>query len=142
MHIDLTPIFQAFIALLAALITTKLIPWIKSKTTEQQQANIHAAAKLAVFAAEQIYGANKGDEKLAYALQALEAAGFHLDETSARTAIEDAVHTMNINPFSIPAIAVIDEEPDEDPTFQDTDEPIPELAEAGPGDIKAPPDGE
>ena len=65
MKIDLTAIIQAIIALCAALITYKLIPWIKSKTTEQQQANLAAAAKIAVYAAEQIFGGNKGQEKYA-----------------------------------------------------------------------------
>ena len=32
MNIDLTPIFQAIIALLAALVTYKLVPWIKART--------------------------------------------------------------------------------------------------------------
>ena len=41
--IDLTPIFQAVLALLAALITYKLIPWIKARTTNEQQARIDAA---------------------------------------------------------------------------------------------------
>ena len=53
--IDLTPIFQAVIALLAALITYKLIPWIKSRTTKQQQENLYAAARIAVYAAEQLF---------------------------------------------------------------------------------------
>ena len=50
-NVDLTPIFQAVIALLAALVTYKLIPWIKSKTDKNKQDNIAAAAKIAVYAA-------------------------------------------------------------------------------------------
>ena len=37
MNINLTPILQALIALLASLITYKLIPWIKARTTAEQQ---------------------------------------------------------------------------------------------------------
>jgi hypothetical protein len=70
--IDLTPICEAIIALLAAVITMYLIPWIKSKTNEQQQAYIHAAVKVAVYAAEKFYGAGNGDMKLAYAQRILE----------------------------------------------------------------------
>ena len=62
--IDLTPIFQAIIALLAALVTYKLIPWIKSRTTERQQQNLFVAAKIAVMAAEQLYKNGEGDKKL------------------------------------------------------------------------------
>lgn len=92
--IDLTPIFQAIIALLAALVTYKLIPWIKSKTTEQQQANLYAAARIAVYAAEQIYGAGRGEEKLDYAIAALERAGFRLDKQLVRETIEEIVNSM------------------------------------------------
>lgn len=96
--IDLTPIFQAVVALLAALITYKLIPWIKSKTTEQQQNNLRSAAKIAVFAAEQIFGAGQGAEKLDYAMAALRRAGYNIDSTLAREAIEDAVRMLNWRP--------------------------------------------
>lgn len=92
--VDLTPVFQAIIALLAALVTYKVIPWLRSKTTSQQQENIKAAAHIAVYAAEQIYGAGKGDEKLRYALEKLEEMGFHLDGGVARAAIEEAVYQI------------------------------------------------
>lgn len=98
MNIDLTPIFQAIIALLAALVTYKLIPWIKSKTTEQQRANLEAAAKVAVYAAQQIYGVGKeaNAEKLNYALTRLNEAGFNLDTHTLREAIEHAVYDMKM----------------------------------------------
>ena len=93
--IDLTPIFQAVIALLAALVTYKLIPYIKAHTNGQQQQNLYAAARIAVYAAEQLYGAGQGDEKLEYALEALKNAGFRVDASLARQAIEDAVYGLN-----------------------------------------------
>ena len=77
--IDLTPIFQAIIALLAALVTYKLIPWIKSKTTESQQQNMRALVKVLVFAAEQLYGAGNGSEKLQYVRDELNRRGFEVD---------------------------------------------------------------
>lgn len=92
--IDLTPIFQAIISLLAALITWKLIPWIKSKTTEKQQENLYAAARIAVYAAEQIFGAGQGEEKLDYALSALKRAGYNVDTQLVRESIEEIVNSM------------------------------------------------
>lgn len=109
--IDLTPIFQAIIALIAALISYKLIPWIKSKTTGQQQSNLYAAAQIAVYAAEQIYGAGQGQEKFQYVLDSLEAAGFKLDGTLAYQAIENAVYMMNNAYISLP----VKEDPEEEP---------------------------
>ena len=35
--IDLTPILQAVLALLASWITLRVIPWLKARTTRQQQ---------------------------------------------------------------------------------------------------------
>jgi len=94
MTIDLTQIIQAIIALLAALISYKLIPWIKARTTTAQQNNLIATAKIVAYAAEQIYGAGKGDEKLEYALAAMRKAGFDLDKQIVREAIESAVYTI------------------------------------------------
>ena len=93
--IDLTPVFQAVIALIAALITTKLIPWIRQKTTQQQLENLRAAARIAVYAAEQLYGAGHGDEKLNYALEKLDAMGFHADGALLREAVEEAVYRVS-----------------------------------------------
>lgn len=91
MNIDVTPIFQAAIALLAAIITYKLIPWIKSRTSAQQQTMLAAAVHTLVYAAEQIYGAGKGSEKLDYVITELEGRGFTVD----RAEIEAAVKQMS-----------------------------------------------
>ena len=54
MEYNITTIIQAVFALIAAVITVIVIPYIKSKTTAQQQAEINAWVKIAVSAAEQI----------------------------------------------------------------------------------------
>lgn len=77
--IDLTTIINAVIALFAAIITYKVIPWIKAKTTNEQQIMIEAAVRTLVFAAEQIYGAGKGDEKMRYVISKLEEKGYTAD---------------------------------------------------------------
>ena len=77
--IDLTPILQAVIALLAAIITAKLIPWIKSKTTAQQQSALMTTVHILVYAAEQIYGAGKGEEKLDYVCNQLRERGYEVN---------------------------------------------------------------
>lgn len=85
--IDLTPIIQAVIALLAALVTYKLIPWIQANASEKQQELLKATTTTLVFAAEQIYGASKGNEKFDFVVEELEKRGFTAD----RAAIEAAV---------------------------------------------------
>ena len=87
MNINLTPIFEAIIALLAALITYKLIPWIKAHTTKAQQDNLEAVVKTLVFAAEQLYGSNKGDEKFRYVQKRLSEKGYDIDADAIEAAV-------------------------------------------------------
>ena len=93
--IDLTALFEALISVVCALVAWRLIPWLKSRTTEQQQRNLLIAARVAVSAAEQIFGAGRGGEKLAHALSLLEKAGFHIDGDVARAVIEREVARLN-----------------------------------------------
>lgn len=87
--IDLTPIFEAIIALIAALVTYKLIPWIKAKTTESQQAILMATVRTLVYAAEQLYGAGKGKEKFTYVRQKLQEKGFDIDVDAIEAAVKE-----------------------------------------------------
>ena len=112
--IDLTPVFQAIIALLAALVTYRLIPWIQSKTNKNQQEALITAARIAVLAAEQVFGSGRGKEKFNYALAALKAAGFNIDGSIAIAAIEKAVRDLNL----------FKDIPDADDEPKDQEEPV------------------
>lgn len=93
---DITPIIEAVAALIAVIITAVVIPYIKSKTTTQQQAQINAWVKIAVAAAEQIYkGSGRGEEKKEYVINWLEDRGFTLDEDEVDALIESAVYELN-----------------------------------------------
>lgn len=94
--IDLTPVFQAVIGLLAALITYKVVPWIKARTTEAQQAMLESTARIAVFAAEQLYGALKGDEKLRYAQAYLQGKGYNVHTQEVKNTIEAMVQELTL----------------------------------------------
>lgn len=98
--IDLTPIFQALIALLASIITIKVIPWIKARTTAQQQEMLRATVSVAVYAAEQLYGTGKGHEKLMYVKGQLARKGYHVDIDEIEAAVQDL--SMNQGKISIP----------------------------------------
>lgn len=87
--IDLTPIFEAIIALIAALVTYKLIPWLKARTTESQQAILMATVRTLVYAAEQLYGAGKGKEKFTYVRQKLQEKGFDVDVDAIEAAVKE-----------------------------------------------------
>lgn len=86
--IDLTPILEAIIGLAAALITYKLLPWIKARTTAEQQALLQATVRTLVFAAEQIYGAGEGANKLDYVVNELAARGFAVDRAQIEAAVK------------------------------------------------------
>lgn len=87
--IDLTDIIQAVIALIVALITYKVIPWIKARTTESQQAMLMATVRTLVYAAEQLYGAGKGKEKFTYVRQKLQKKGFDVDVDAIEAAVKE-----------------------------------------------------
>lgn len=93
---DITTIIEAVFALAAAVITAIVIPYIKSRTTAQQQAEINAWVKIAVSAAEQIYtGSGRGEEKKAYVLNWLAEHGITMDEERINALIEAAVYDLN-----------------------------------------------
>ena len=70
----------------------RVIPWLKARTNAQQQEYLLSTVRVLVYAAEQIYGAGKGSEKLQYVEDELEARGLKLDTA----AIEAAVRDMNL----------------------------------------------
>lgn len=94
---DLTPIVNAVIALIAAIITTFLIPWIKSKIDAAKLTQIVEWVGIAVRAAEQIYNeSGMGEKKKQYVLDFLADKGFTLDPNSINAMIEAAVKNLNI----------------------------------------------
>lgn len=131
MTIDLTPILQAFIALLAGIITYKVIPYIKSKVTEQQYSNLTTAAEVAVFAAEQIFAHGDNDKKLDYVLENLKKAGFDLDKEALRTAVEKAVYELkeeqNVIGFRVAKNDIDDSTKGNKGSEDEGDFPFPEL---------------
>lgn len=87
--IDLTPIINAIIGLLAMLVTYKLIPWIKANTTAKQQETLLATYRVLIFAAEQLYGAGHGPEKLDYVVAELDKRGMNVDIAAIEAVIKE-----------------------------------------------------
>ena len=52
---NITPIIEAAFTLIAAIITAVVVPYIRSKTTDTQRAELMALVRIAVTAAEQLY---------------------------------------------------------------------------------------
>ena len=90
MNIDLTPIVQAVITLIAVVITSALMPWIRTKLSQEQFQRGVNLAKIAVQAAEQIFGPGAGEEKFNYVTTYL-ANVLKVDELTLKNMIEAAV---------------------------------------------------
>lgn len=83
MDVDITPIMQAVIALVSAVITVFLIPYIKTKLNEAQRKRIKEYIDTAVMAAEKLFpsvnGEKLGEEKLQYVADYLKSKGIEFD---------------------------------------------------------------
>lgn len=108
---DITPIIEAAGVLLATVITCVLVPYIKSRTTSDQQKEINAWVKIAVAAAEQIFnGSGRGEEKKAYVIAWLKEHGIKVNEAELDALIEAAVFELNQGIIPIEGIALGTEE--------------------------------
>ena len=95
MNIDITQIAVAIIALLSAVITGFVIPWLKSKIginndtmSDNQRYLLSLAIETGVKAAEQLFNSDEGEKKLAYVMGLLEAHGYKVDTATMRAEIE------------------------------------------------------
>ena len=91
--VDMTVFFQAFLTLLATVITVFIIPWLKSKTKNEQLIHIREWAIELVEAAEVlIKGTKLGQQKKEYVMKKLKAIceeqGFTFDEKQLEVIIE------------------------------------------------------
>lgn len=107
--IDLTALCNAGIALLCALVTYRLVPWIRARASREQQEALALAARTAVYAAEQLYRTGTIRDRLEYAEKWLESHGYAVD----RAQIEAQVKQMRIDSV-METITTADEEEKDD----------------------------
>lgn len=93
--IDLTNLIEALIAVLIAVAMRYLIPWIKTKMSKDQEETLYTIVSIAVMAAEKLYGAKKGDDKLAYVERYLEARGVKVDTMRLKAYVNAAIKQMD-----------------------------------------------
>ena len=95
------------LSLIGVIITCVLIPYIKSKTTTEQQKEINAWVKIAVSAAEQLFtGSGRGEEKKAYVIAWLKERGITVDEAELDALIEAAVYELEQGLIPLEGIAI------------------------------------
>ena len=86
----------AVIALLGAIMTYMVVPYIRSKTTTEQLKRAEYWVKVAVAAAEQIFTENgQGEKKKQYVIDFLDRQGINITIGQLNILIEAAVHELN-----------------------------------------------
>ena len=88
---DYTQIISAVIALISALVSAFLIPWLKTKIDAKKLQTIKTYVEIGVKAAEQLYAATDGEEKKAYVINFLAEHGIRFDVSTIDQLIEAAV---------------------------------------------------
>lgn len=89
--IDLTPIINALILVLAAILAKYLVPWIKTNLTANQTDQLMKWAEIAAAAAQQLYWDLDGEKRKEHALELLAEKGFDINSAEVLNALEAAV---------------------------------------------------
>lgn len=102
---NITQILLGLILILGGVFTLVVWPYIKSHVSAQQLSMLTGIAQTVVYAAEKIFGAKMGEDKLAYALrlakQLLEKKGLTFNEEEIRAAIEAQVEQLNLEQVEV-----------------------------------------
>lgn len=88
---DYTQIISAVIALISALVSAFLIPWLKTKIDADKLQTLRTYVEIGVKAAEQLYDETHGPAKKAYVLRFLAEKGITFDSKVVDKLIEAAV---------------------------------------------------
>ena len=98
--LDLTQLAQTIISLAAGIVSLYLVPWLRSRLTNEQLTKVKSWVQIAVYAAEKLYGAGNGDQKLDYAEEILRKHGIRLDMATLKAMIDAQIKEMeNMEPF-------------------------------------------
>jgi hypothetical protein len=92
---DYTQIILTFLALLGAIITTVIVPWIRRKLSESQQSNLEFYLRILVAAAETAFkDEGAGAEKKQWVIDRLSEYGIRFDVDLVSDAIEAMVREL------------------------------------------------
>ena len=95
---DITQIVLLIIAAIGLVMTSIFTPYIRTKVSSEKLGRICTAVKIAVEAAEQIYGAGMGKTKKQYVIEYLASKGLYVDvdviSSELNAMIESAVYEL------------------------------------------------
>lgn len=102
---NITQILLGIIILIGGAVSLFVVPYLKTHMTAEQISILAGIAQTVVYAAEKIFGAKMGEDKLRYALNLakdlLVKKGLTFDEDVIRAAIEAQVQELNLNQKSV-----------------------------------------
>ena len=95
---NITQILLGIIILIGGAVSIFVVPYLKAHMTAEQIATLTGIAQTVVYAAEKIFGAKMGEDKLKYAMNLaktlLAKKGLTFDEDVVRAAIEAQVEEL------------------------------------------------
>ena len=109
---NITQILLGIIILVGGAISLFVVPYLKTHMTSEQIGILSGIAQTVVYAAEKIFGAKMGSDKLAYAMNLakalLQKKGLTFDEDVIRAAIEAQVQQLSLDKTTAetPAVTV------------------------------------
>lgn len=94
MSFDLTGLFEIVLSILSVIASCFIIPWLKEKLDAEKLERLVKWVKIAVEAAEQLYGSGAGKQKREYVVNFLLAKGIVFDIDKMSAIIESAVYQL------------------------------------------------
>ena len=94
MNIDITPIIEAVIVLISAVVTGILVPYLRQKLSDEKRQKLQFWVEIAVKAAEQLYGSKAGQQKKEYVVAFLLSKGIVADVDEVTALIESEVYKL------------------------------------------------
>jgi hypothetical protein len=88
---DITNVFTAFVALLMAMLSVFVVPWLRRQMAAEDLDDLLVWVEIAVAAAQQLYHSCDGERRLQHALGVLADKGFDVNDKAVRSAVEAEV---------------------------------------------------
>ena len=99
-NIDYTAIIQAIITLVSLIITGFLIPLLRKKLSNEKLDELKKWVRIAVSAAEQLYGSKTGQQKKEFVVAYLLSKGIVFDVDEVNALIESEVYKLTSTDFT------------------------------------------
>lgn len=94
MTFDFTGIFEIVLSIIAVVVSCFIVPLLKEKLDAEKLERLVKWVKIAVEAAEQLYGSGAGQQKKEYVVNFLLEKGIVFDANKVATIIESAVYQL------------------------------------------------